>query len=150
MWLIVPKGGLTVSDLLNNDEDMEFIMSPDKEQKSTEEMTSLSMRRFDISIQLSLEDNLKELGVTDIFDGQNADLSALFTEKGIGVSSIKHNARIVVDEYGCEAAATTISDILGVPEEMKDVDLDRPFICVVTSDEGLPLFTGIVYNPSVQ
>ena len=34
------------------------------------------------------------------------------------------------------------------PEEEVDFVLDRPFIFILTSMDGLPLFTGVVNNPA--
>ena len=33
------------------------------------------------------------------------------------------------------------------PEEEIDFTLDRPFLFAITSDDGLPLFVGTVYQP---
>ena len=55
-----------------------------------------------------------------------------------------------IDEEGVEAAAYTIMAICGAgmpPEEEIDFVLDPPFLFVITSRDGLPLFAGIVNQP---
>ena len=56
----------------------------------------------------------------------------------------------MVDEEGCIAAAYTVMAAAGAampPDETVDFVLDRPFVFVITSDSGLPLFAGMVKKP---
>ena len=70
--------------------------------------------------------------------------------EGLTLSQASHGARVMVDEEGCIAAAYTVMAAAGgamPPEEQVDFVLDRPFLFVITSDSGLPLFAGIVRKP---
>ena len=93
-------------------------------------------------------DGLKELGVIDIFDARTADFTPLCPEEeGIFLSQAKHAARVKVDEQGIEAAAYTVMMAAGSampPDEEVDLVVDRPFLFVITSRTGLPLFAGVV------
>ena len=63
------------------------------------------------------------------------------------LSQAKHAARVTVDEEGVTAAAYTVMMVCGTaapPEEEVDFRLDRPFLTMVTSQDGLLLFAGIV------
>ena len=101
------------------------------------------MERLDIQ-----KEELKKLGITDVLNADTADFSPLAGPgAGIFLSQADHAARVKVDEYGVEAAAYTV--VLGAlgaipPEEEVDFVLDRPFLFVITSRQGLPLFCGIV------
>lgn len=90
------------------------------------------------------------MGVDDIF-GEEADFSPIVDgESGISISTINHNARVSIDEEGCEATAFTEVVYIGSPfPPIDEVDFiaDRPFIFVITSNVGTPLFVGIVNNP---
>ncbi len=59
--------------------------------------------------------------------------------------------RVTVDEEGVSAAAYTVmmADAGGAMPPEKEVDfiLDRPFLFVITGNDGLPLFTGVVNDP---
>lgn len=106
-----------------------------------------SMPKFDVESSLNLLDALKALGVTDLLDPNEADLSAL-TALDAYVSSAEQLARVKVDEEGVEAAAVTIltadrtSAFMGKPAVCV-MDLDRPFLFLIRT-EGIPLFIGIV------
>ena len=57
---------------------------------------------------------------------------------------------MIIDEEGCKAAAFTEILLVGAaaPVEKRQVDfiLDRPFIFIIESDVGQPLFIGVVNN----
>ena len=57
----------------------------------------------------------------------------------------------MVDEEGCTAASyVEIGMALGAaaqPEEIIDFTLDRPFIFVIHTTDGMPLFAGVVNRP---
>ena len=66
------------------------------------------------------------------------------------LSKAQHAARVKIDEEGCEAAAYTVmlKDAgAALPDSVVDMVLDRPFIFVISGENGLPRFIGIVNNP---
>ncbi len=167
MWLILPAEGTTVDQLLESGQAMDFLLSPkydrydDKGNVAVEGWTGqkyltihLSMPKFDVSSDLDLIDGLKELGVTDVFDGSvsNFDPLGASTDDPLYVSQAKHAARVKVDEEGCEAAAYTVMMVgptsAAPPNDEVDFTLDRPFLFAVTGDSGLPLFIGVVNQPN--
>ena len=111
-------------------------------------MVNLSMPKFDVVSDLDLRDGLMELGIQDVFDKEIADFSPLTQAvEEIFLSQAKHAARVTVDEKGVEAAAYTVLMMEAggsmMPEAV-DFVLDRPFLFVITSEDGLPLFAGVV------
>lgn len=86
--------------------------------------------------------------MTDIFDPTESDFSPMTEEVGaLAINDAMHDARVMIDEDGCTASAyVTMMDGTGAPDSAEHIDfvLDRPFIFVVTSEMGLPLFVGIV------
>ena len=114
-----------------------------------------SVPKFDVGSTLELTDELRALGVTDAFDAGLADFTPLIVDEAElspYVSQVQHAARVLVDEEGCEAAAYTI---IAVAEEWQMPDtlptlvmnLNRPFLFLITGLDGLPLFAGVVQNP---
>ena len=66
------------------------------------------------------------------------------------LTKAQHDVRVMIDEEGCTAAAYTVLliDETGMPlKEEVDFVLNRPFLFVITSEVGLPLFVGIVNHP---
>ena len=67
------------------------------------------------------------------------------------ISDVKHKTFIKVDEKGTEAAAVTSVEVkfTGMPVGVQRVVFDRPFVYgIVDLENGLPLFIGIMENPS--
>ena len=155
MWLILPDEGTGPDDLLATGEAMDFLLTNKYHYNDSKFLTvNLSMPKFDVSSDLDLIGGLKELGVTDIFDGaaSNFDPLGASTDEALYVSTARHAARVKVDEEGCEAAAYTVIMIDGATAiafgDEVDFILDRPFLFAITGDSGLPLFTGVVNQPN--
>lgn len=153
MWLILPDEGKTVDNLLASGEYLDMAgRAQDWENKRTNLTIHYSVPKFDVSSQTDLKDGLKALGVTDVFDETRSDFSPLTGEVDhLYVSTAKHAARVLIDEDGCTAAAFTVIAVDGngalLPDGEINFVLDRPFLFMVTSDAGQPLFTGVVNQP---
>ena len=89
------------------------------------------------------------MGVKKIFE-DNADFSNI-TDNSLRVSNFNHKVKLIVNEDGVEAAAVTIVDketAMALPQnDTVELKLDRPFIFIITGEDNVPLFTGIVNNP---
>lgn len=150
MWYFLPDEGFDVEDLLNDTQVMECILAGYAWEQRQMMMVNLSVPKFDVCSQMDLKDKLMDLGVTDVFEPSQSDFSPLTTQMdGISVSKVQHDARVVIDEEGCTAAAYTAMMMLGGTPQGDEIDfvLDRPFLFVLTGIDGLPLFVGVVNNP---
>ena len=154
MRLILPDEGVSAEELLNDRGAMDHMMV----MKGLEYTTSskyvtvnLSVPKFDVSSRIDLEDGLNKLGITDIFDPVKSDFTPLTDSVDvIALSQAEQAARVMIDEEGCKAAAFTVMLDAGAmpPQDKVDFVLDRPFIFELISENGLPLFVGIVNDPS--
>ena len=151
MWLFLPDQGTTPEELLSSGEIFEFLYTAENQKQQKNLMVNLQLPKFDISGQQDLVRQMQALGVTDIFQSGVADFSPIIEEKDGGfVSEIQHAARVGIDEKGVTAAAYTLILRAGAgmpPSEEMDFILDRPFVFVIESQDGLPLFAGTVYEP---
>lgn len=107
-----------------------------------------SVPKFDVSSTVKLKDALRSLGLTDMFEADRADLTPL-TEVDAVVSAVSQSARLKADEEGVEAAAFTLiaADSAAMLEEEPEViemNLNRPFLCVIYDSDDLPLFVAAV------
>ena len=147
MWLVLPDEGRSTDDLLNGT--LDDLLRGKTEQTSIR--VNLSLPKFDISSGLEISKTLKKMGVTDVFDPTISDYSSLLPgSSGIFLGQASHAARVTIDEEGIEAAAYTVMAACGAavpPEDEVDFILDRPFAFVIESQDGLPLFAGIVNQP---
>ena len=150
MWFILPDEGVSVDALLQN-EDVVQLMSAGEADGGEYAMVYFSVPKFDIAAQLDLTEGLMELGVTDVFDPDVSDFTPMTTDTdGVFVSEATHAARVKIDEEGVEAAAFTVITADGAaaePEREIYFTLDRPFLFAVSSQDGLPLFAGVVNRP---
>ena len=150
MWFILPDEGVSVDALLE-DEDVTRLMSAGEADGGEYAMVYFSVPKFDIAAQLDLIGGLMELGVTDVFDSAVSDFTPMTTDTdGVFVSEATHAARVKIDEEGVEAAAFTVITADGAaaePEREIYFTLDRPFLFAVSSQDGLPLFAGVVNRP---
>jgi len=140
----------TVDELLADEEAMAFLLSDGDWENSKLLTVNMSVPKFDITSDVDLNEELKKLGVTDVFSSVDADFSPLTGNmEGVFLSKTSHSARVAIDEEGCTAAAFTVMTTDGAPPPNDEVDfvLDRPFIFVITGIDGLPLFVGVVETP---
>lgn len=113
---------------------------------------------FKMDYELDLINDLKELGITSVFD-ESADLSNI-TNDNAYITDAKHSANIEFSNDGIKAAAATIvggaGDATGpffdyyfeVPIETIDLTFDRPFMYLIRDEEtGEVWFAGCVYEP---
>lgn len=110
----------------------------------------LSLPKFEMELELNLNNALKAAGITELYDEGKADISLL--ADNLYVSDIIQKTKISLDEQGTEASAVTMvisKDTAFMPEEVQYVDfiVNRPFMFVLrnTNTDEL-LFTGYFNN----
>lgn len=150
MWLILPDEGSSPQKLLEQGDYYNLISAPGNWEQKKELTVNLSMPKFDVDSQQNLIPGLKAMGITDVFNPDQANFGSI-TQEPVYVSDTQHTARVAVDEDGVVAAAYTLMLACGsaMPMEQKEIDfvLDRPFLFAITSKDNLPLFAGVVAEP---
>ena len=146
MWILLPDEGVTPKQLIDSGEALAFLNKNWDEKQSKHLVIDMAVPKFDVTASQDLKETLMSLGVTRMFTGA-ADFSNLTDEDGVCVSSATHDARVKIDEKGCEAAAFTVmmfSKTAMPPDERMEFRVDRPFLFIVTGIDGLPMFIGTV------
>jgi len=118
---------------------------------SSEDLVYVTMPRFQFDSSLRLKEACQALGMTDAFDPDRADFSAMYTgdaPSGIWIDDAYQTATISVDEKGTEAAAgSAVVQVAGIGQ--KEIVLDRPFLFLIRHrPTGAILFMGQVMNPN--
>ena len=114
--------------------------------------------KFDFNYELDLKEDLKKIGITDVFEQGTADLSNLTDVQDSYISSAIHKAKIEFTQDGIKAAAATMYGGKGgggdydyffdVPVEIIDITFDKPYMFLIRDVEtGEIWFTGTVYEP---
>ena len=102
----------------------------------------LTMPKFEFRSQFGLTETLAEMGMLDAFDDRVADFSGIDgmscpptdDQPCLIVSDVIHEAFVLVNEGGTEAAAATASvgvQTLSIPPPPIEVTVDRPFIFLI-------------------
>lgn len=149
MHIVLPKSPLKVEDILLDDALMSEILAP-KDLGSIDAI-SLFLPKFSFKNRLDLVPMMQLLGVSDVFNSQQADLSKA-TTNGF-VDTIFQETGIVVEEDGVEAASMTEIGVSGnaIPEGNDTIevyDINRSFFYIISTDEGIPLYIGV--NQSIE
>ena len=117
--------------------------------------------KFKYEYELKFKEDLKNIGIKDVFDPTKADLSSLGAPKGEFIAVAKHSANIEFTEYGIRASAATVFGGAGaarqgfyyfydVPVETIDMTFDHPYMYIIRDkDTGEVWFTGTVYDPTL-
>ena len=157
MCFILPDEGVDLESLFDSPEKVRDMLGY-RTLESRNVVIKWSVPKFDVSDSLDLSERLGEFGS----NMSGADLSGMlagpFVENG-ALISFEQQARLSIDEDGCEAAAFSAMAwaCLGMkPSEKVDFTLDRPFAFLLMESlhdgednrKDIPLFMGIVRNPA--
>ena len=156
VYFILPNENVSVDELMNDDDLLDFIVSDGKWANKEDVVIEITVPKFDISSGLDLEDGFEKMGVTDCFNKNEADFSGIVkddTGEDIYVTNAEHSVRVSINEDGCTGTAFTgvsVSGSVNSNKPEKNFRADRPFIFVITGADGLPLFVGVVHQPTVS
>lgn len=107
---------------------------------------AVSLPKFTMETDYDLKKFLPEMGVTDVFDSANADLSGISGTRGLFVGQAIHKAFVDVNEEGTEAAAVTGMAMLQSGFSFR---ADHPFVFLIQDNRtDQILFMGRVMNPT--
>ena len=152
MYWILPDENVTAEMLLQDEEVWRFIGSTGTYENGKRMKVNLSVPKFDVSFDTDLVENLKNLGLTDCFSYDNSDFPHLLeanTEKGIVVDELQHGTRVSIDEDGVTGMSYSVimlDSIVGIEPTYDEIDfvVDRPYIFVITGEDGSVMFIGVV------
>lgn len=153
MWFLLPGESSSPEALAEDERLMELLTAPNDWADCSDNLIHFSVPKFDLTSKLDLIGELKTMGVTDIFDSDLADFSPILTgEQKAALSAAEHATRVKIYEEGVTAAAyiemeVAAEEAVEIPEEITFV-LDRPFLFAITSRHDLPLFLGVVNDPT--
>jgi len=105
----------------------------------------MSMPKFKIEYETSLNEILMHMGINTAFDEKNADFTKMFDKGNMWFTKTIHKTFINVDEKGTEAAAVTAIHMAGsaMPPEPIELKLNKPFYFAIRDNtSGETLFMG--------
>lgn len=151
MYFLLPDENADVSELVSSPDLMKVIRRDESSDNWYSPMVNLSVPKFKVSEKTDLIETVRALGVTDALDADLADFSPLTENRnGLYLSKADHAAMLEIDENGVTGAAYTelgVSETAAeIPDDEIDFVLDRPFLFLVTGQDGSLLFSGVVRN----
>ncbi len=149
MLFLLPDEDKTPGDVLGNGALLCSLLDWEGLKKQTGTV-KWRIPRFTLSDTLDLEDGLTALGLGGFFDPLRNSLPRLSDEAQAYIGKAQQGTAIAIDERGCEAASYVRID----PYESADMfmgvrmDLNRPFVFAILSENDVPLFLGVVNDPN--
>lgn len=151
MEFILPDKGIEPENLLKDPAMLSAALGHKDEQKG---IVTFEIPKFNYTTQTNLTGVLKKLGVQRAFETKAADFSNLSDTKPLFLSDVVQESTITIDENGCRAGVCTEAAMMGASAEYvkdpphADMILTRPFIIAVTGADDIPLFVGVINNPT--
>ncbi len=148
---ILPNEGITPDDYLA-DLDGQALIAMLANVRQTPVKAALP--KFSYTCSYSLAQALADNGMTNAFDPNTADFSAMADSPrgALFIDMILHKTFIEVAEKGTRAGAATVvavNDTAAPLDKFLSVTLDRPFLYVIfDTASNLPVFIGIVADPA--
>merc|ERR1711953_605769 len=144
MLIVLPDVETSTENLTKRLEGLDFSSIRTNEEPIT---THIIIPKFELEFKTDLKEQMKQLGVRDLFSQHYANLSGISNER-LYVSKGVHQAFIEVNEEGTEAAAATAAVVW--TESLPRLFLaNGPFLFIVYDYEHkTTLFAGKVFNPN--
>ncbi|MCK4303355.1 MAG: serpin family protein [Candidatus Eisenbacteria sp.] len=115
-----------------------------------EQEVDVKLPRFTFSSKFNLVDHMSAMGMPSAFNPLAADLSGMATMEELYLSFLVHEAFVLVNEEGTEAAAATAGGVAGTSAPAVFV-ADHPFIFLIRDRvTGSILFMGRMIDPSAS
>lgn len=146
---LLPDEGVSISDYIESltGEKLHDLLT-----NCSAEPVYTSIPKFETEYAASLAETLQSMGLTDAFDGEKADFTAMgSSENGpLFISDVIHKTYIKVDEKGTKAGAVTAVEMNAESapiEDPKEVILNRPFVyMIIDTQANLPIFLGTMLD----
>lgn len=145
---LLPNEGVDIYDYVSGLTSEDLLNTLNNAQSG---MVIVTIPKFRYEYELTMNDVLKDLGMSSAFSGRTADFSKMaHSSRGnVYIGEVLHKTFISVDELGTKAGAVTkvqMNDECAVMSEWV-VNLNRPFIYMIIDNEtNLPVFIGTVLD----
>lgn len=155
MTLVLPRERVSYDKVSSPESIKEMIELCDPEcSKWKQGLVKLSMPKLQFQSDLDLLPMLQDMGIKDAFQEKKADFSRAWKKNGkemsmpdLYVSTARQAGAVKVDENGCSVASYTEIDMMEremLPDIQMKLKCNRPFIMMLSDDQGMPLFVGTV------
>ncbi|GAB1285329.1 Serpin B11 [Apodemus speciosus] len=147
MVILLPVGTASVSQIEKH-LNMKMLQEWTNPSNMVEREVEVHIPKFSLSVTYDLNTLLKSLGMRDIFNVAQADLSGMSPDKGLYLSKVVHKSYVDVNEEGTEAAAAT-GESISVKRLPVTVQFTAncPFLFFIWDESYNVLFAGKFASP---
>ena len=145
--ILLPNEGTNYSEVLKDKEALSNMINFGKQSDLERASIQWILPKFKIICDYDLQDVMTNLGLDETFDKEKVNLSRMSDEPGLYIESAEHKAGIEINNEGVEAAAFTFVAAgakSAAPNASVTFKVDHPFAYYLTTNEGLPLFMGVI------
>jgi len=147
MFIIVPKERNGLKSLNELESRLNSDVLASLFDQIVSKSVSIQLPKFRIQQQIQLKRALRNLGVSELFSANSADLSRMMNRTDAALDNIVHQTFIEVSESGTEAAAATVVSLSRVRPAKRFV-ADQPFLFLIRDiPTKATLFWGRVVRP---
>merc|ERR1711862_45612 len=151
MQIVLPneKTGLALLESKMSEGDISKMF----EEKKRNTKLLVKMPKFKISQEAELSENLKNMGMSDMFEAGTADFSGIDGTRNLYVAFVKQKVFIEVNEEGSEAAAASGMGMMmrSMPLPPEEFTVDHPFIFFIRDKlTGMLVFQGRISDPTAE
>lgn len=155
MTVVLPRKGVSFDKTADAENVKEIMELCDPESSKWKQgLVKLSMPKLQFQSDLDLFPMLQKMGIKDAFQVEKADFGRAWKEKEkesqaqtLYVSKARQAGAVKVDENGCSVASYTeiaMTEGMMLPDIQMTMKCNRPFIIILSNDQGTPLFVGAV------
>ncbi|MDI6765207.1 MAG: serpin family protein [Bacteroidota bacterium] len=147
MTVMLPKPSVSIDAFISGLNDQSLL---DWINKLDSAEVELSLPKFKVEYDLTMNDVLTSMGMGIAFSGGMADFSRINKNVPLFISKVIHKSYVDVNEEGTEAAAVTvvIIDRVSLPSRII-MNLNKPFVFVIRdAPSSTVLFISKIGNPS--
>lgn len=155
MTLVLPRKGAAFDQMSSAKNIKDIIELCDPEcSKWKQGLVKLSLPKLQFQSDMDLIPMLQEMGIKNAFQVEKADFGRIWKNKDketsvpdLYVSQARQAGAVKVDENGCSVASyteITIKESMMIPDIQMKMKCNRPFIMMLSDDQGTPLFVGAV------
>lgn len=142
---IMPITGYSLEQLLQEPSTMNEIFLNSNTDAETADV-SLKFPAFTVTSTINFKNTITALGISNLY--QAGDEWTGFTNPQEPISSIIQQVTLTVDENGCNFKSPSsetmdTASTISAPRQI-ELTINRPFLFIVRSSEGLPILTGII------
>ncbi len=148
MYFILPTEGRPINDFVQSFDFQDFFKF--RNDRIERNYLDVSIPKFELNYKVTLNDELKTLGMDIAFDPYLADFSNI-GEVAYGnayISRVEHKTYLKIDETGAEGAAVTGVGI-AITSAPPTLKFNRPFMTILMHKGiNIPIFIGKIENPN--